>query len=292
MRVAPNLYSLRIKEHDMRQMGVHMSVLSLGPPGFDFLPSNESRKMATYCNSEIASIQDSYPDRYIGLASLPMRNMNSALEELDRSVKELGLKGVIVFSNVDGKIIDSEEFWPLFERLSELDIPMLLHPTQPVNSENFKDMASLIGVGFLFDTTLATVRIVFSGILERYPRLKIVLAHLGSFIPYILPRVDIETELISKAFPTMKPDLPKQPSFYFKKIYVDTVSHHEPAFRCCLETLGADKMLLGSDHPYSIWKRAAKEVEEEKISTNVKAKILGENALKLLRVDRRKPGSG
>jgi aminocarboxymuconate-semialdehyde decarboxylase len=284
MVVGPSFYDLKQREHDARSMGVDMVALTIGPPGVDPLDHDSSCQTAVAVNDEIASIVEKSPDKYTGLACLPLQDIGRSLEEMDRAVKDLRLKGAIIFSNVRGKMIDAEEFWPIYERASSLDIPLFLHPTQPLNPENFKDLAILIGVGFLFDTTLATVRIVFSGVLQKYPGLKIVLAHLGSTIPYIIERIDIETKLLRSFFPDTNYGLPKPPSHYLKKIYIDTVSHQESAYRLSYEIFGPERIVLGSDYPYSTWRRTTEEIEELRFPRASKNKIFGENAEKLLKI--------
>ncbi len=287
MDLSPNLYEVGKREADRRKMGADVCVLSVGPPGVDYFDKQMSGRMARFANDEITSLQDRFPGRFYGLATLPLQDVESSVEELDRCVRDLRFGGAMMFGNVRGKVIDSEDFWPIYQRASELDVPILLHPTKPVCSDEFKNMASLIGVGFLFDTTLAIVRLVFSGVLERFPKLKIVVAHLGSFIPYILPRIDIETKLLSRSFPDASTDLKQKPSHYFRKIYVDSVSHHAPALRCCIKTLGPERIVLGSDYPYSIWYQAAKEIERSPLPKQIKNKILGGNAVKLLKISKR-----
>jgi aminocarboxymuconate-semialdehyde decarboxylase len=284
MAVGPSFYDLKQRELDARRMGVDMVALTVGPPGVDPLDRDSSCQTARAVNDEIASIVEKSPEKYVGLCCLPMQDVGRSLEEMDRAVKNLGLRGAIVFSNVRGKMLDAEEFWPIYERACQLDIPLFLHPTQPLNPENFKDLAIVIGVGFLFDTTLATVRLAFSGVLHRYPTLKLVLAHLGSTIPYIMERIDIETRLLPNFFPDAKYGLPKPPSYYLKRIYIDTVSHQENAYQLAYEVFGAERIVLGSDYPYSTWKRTTKEIEELRFHRATKNKIFGQNAQKLLKI--------
>ena len=284
--VFESMYDPIVRFRDMEEYGVDMQVLSVGPPGVELegASSEVNALLARIANDEIARLVAGYPERFLGLASLPLRAPEEAVGELERAVKSLGLKGAIIFSNVDGKMLDSPDLEPLFAKAVELDVPLFIHPTTPVFKEWVRDYGLTIMVGLLFDSTLALCRLIFSGLLERYPTLKLIVAHLGSTLPYIEGRLDVESGLLGKFVPGYRLGIPKPPSEYVKRIYMDTVSHHRPAYMCAYASSGADKILLGSDYPYSRWQRTVQAVEELPIPEADKEKIFYQNVRNLLKL--------
>jgi aminocarboxymuconate-semialdehyde decarboxylase len=282
-------YGIEKRMVEMDKCNVDRLVLSLGPPGIDYFKPNHALAMARKINDEFAMLTEEYSDRFVGLATLPFQDVGKGLDEFDRVIKDLGLKGAMIFGNVAGKPLDSPEFWPFYERAAKLRVPLYIHPTTPFSAEKMMEYGLMFIVGFLFDTTLAITRIIFSGILEKYPSLKLVLAHLGSTVPYILARLDIESEGIDRRIglpgkPISRVKISKPPSEYFKLIYLDTVSLHVPAYMCAYACMGPDKLLLGSDYPYWDIQGAVSSIEKLPISNEDKLKILGETASALLRI--------
>ncbi|HZW57924.1 MAG TPA: amidohydrolase family protein [Nitrososphaerales archaeon] len=287
----PSYYDMELRREEIAKMGVDLAVLSLGPPGVDFLPPKEALRLAKSVNDELASIVSKYPNEYLALATLPLCDVEASLTEFDRCIQELGMKGVIVFSNVKGKLIASEEFYPIFERAQRYDVPVLLHPAAPVGIASllgeYRHPPLVISEGFLFDSTLAISRLIFDGTLEKYSKLKIVLPHLGSVVPYILSRIDIETRRAGDFLEGYKSPLGDKKSFasYFsERVYVDTVSHQGPAYNLALEMLGRDKLLLGSDYPYSLWEETVHAIEKLGLSEEDREAIYSRNAERLLKI--------
>lgn len=287
----PSYYDIELRREEIAKMGIDLAVLSLGPPGVDFLDSKEAQTLAGSVNDELANIVSTYPEQYVALATLPLCDVEASLLELDRCVQELGMKGVIVFSNVKGRLIASEEFHPIFERAERYDVPVMLHPTVPFgiasHLNDFRHPPLVISEGFLFDSTLAISRLIFDGTLKKYAKLKIVLPHLGSFIPYILSRIDIETRRAGEFLEGYKSPLDPNKGFasYFtERVYVDTISHQGSAYRLALEILGCDKLLLGSDYPYSLWEETVQAVEKLNLSEEEREAIYSRNAEKILKI--------
>lgn len=273
-----------VDEHiaDMDQRGLDKGAISLSPPGVDMADADGSVYLAKVANDGIARLVQEHPDRFTGMAMLPLQRPKEAVKELDRVVNELGMRSVTLPSNVAGKTLDSPELWPVYERAVELDVPLLIHPTEPLNRNGMDDWGLFIVIGFVYDSSIAVIRLVFSGVLERYPNLKIVLAHLGATLPYLLTRIDIETKLMGFIDPKLKPQISKRPSEYIRQIYLDTVSHDQAAYMLAVQMFGADKIVLGSDYPFSAWQHSISEIEELNISQTEKDKILSKNALALL----------
>lgn len=268
----------RIKRMD--DAGVDIQVLS------EARGSDYSLDLCRIINNKIAEAVKEYPTRFIGLASIPLMDMRSALEEIERAVTTLEMKGVCVSSNIGGMPLDSYELWPLYEKVCDIDIPIFVHPGRPVGVERMD--AYYLGpiLGFEFDLTLAATRLIYGGVLEDFPKLKFVFSHLGGAVPFLRERIEAGWGL-AKFDPNHKSEIPKPPSEYLKLLYFDTVSFYEHALMCAYFCCGADKLVLGSDYPYAPLgnlPNCAKIIEKLRIPEKDKQKILGVNAAKLLRV--------
>jgi len=276
--ITKEMYDLEKRLDDMDAAGVDMQCLSLGVPGTDPFESELGLSLSRKVNNGIAEIVNKYPDRFVGLANLPLQNIDGAIDELGRAVNDLGMRGVMIYSNVAGKPLDSPELWKFYEKAAKLKIPIFIHPTLPVMAEFLKGYQLIPVVGFLFDTTTAMLRIIFNGVLEKYPKLTFVLPHMGSTIPYLIGRIDYE----SGRLPGGRGSIPKAPSEYFKSVYVDTVTLHIPAMQCAYETIGIDRIVFGSDYPFWEVPPQIKDIENWSISRDEKEKIYSENARRIL----------
>jgi predicted TIM-barrel fold metal-dependent hydrolase len=166
-------------------------------------------------------------------------------EELERAMG-LGLRGAILYSNVGGRSLDAPEFRQVFEAAARLDAPLLLHPTYPLSAASVNVHALIPVIGFLFDTTTATMRLILDGVYDRHPDLKLILGHVGSVIPYIVGRLDYESSRIPGGLGALE----TLPSEHIRRLYVDTVSAWPPAMQLVVDYLGADRVLYATDHPY------------------------------------------
>lgn len=280
--VFPQLYDVDAHLRDMDAARIDVMVLSLGCPGVDAADAAASVELARVYNDAVAEVVRAHPDRFLALAAVPLQVPEEAARELERAVTELGLSGGHVFTNVRGRFLDEPGFWPVYEAAEGLGVPLLVHPTAPVCRTGVDEYGLMISVAFLMETTLTASRLVLAGVLERFPKLDVALSHLGAMLPYILPRLDIETETQGQHVEGFELGIDGLPSEYFTRFYIDTVSHHEPAYRCALETWGADRILLGSDYPYSRWERTVDAVEELGLASEDTERILCGNAERLL----------
>ena len=270
--------SPRIK--DMDAAGVSKQAVSIAVPGVNMSTPENAVHLAKIVNDELSSLV-AKNDRFIGLASLPMVDPEAAVEELDRAVNELGLRGVELFTNVGGKTLDYKGFWTVYERLTELDVPAFIHPIAPDHRSVYDDYSLLAVLGFPFETTHAATRIVLSGLLDKMPDLKLVLSHMGGTLPYLVGRIDDAYRMYVKHQTPIK----RHPSEYFKKMYLDGASFYAPAWGNALEFWGADKLLMGSDYPYGWvgeYRNCVDVVESLGIGEKEKNLILRRNAEKLL----------
>jgi len=266
----------------MDKYDVDMQVLTLTTPGVEREEPDRGIRLARATNDAFSEIVTKYPERFAALATLPMQDPKAAVEELERAIGELGLRGAAIFSNINNKPLDSKEFWPIYEKASKMGIPLFIHPTTPIDDRAMEDYRLVPIIGFGLDTSLAVLRLIFSGVLEKYPSLKIIAAHLGGIIPYLIGRIDT----CYQAYPECKVNIDKAPSEYLKRIWIDSICYNKEVFMCAYALLGPERILLGSDFPHQISdiERAVKRIRDLNIPEDAKRKILGENALKLLRL--------
>jgi aminocarboxymuconate-semialdehyde decarboxylase len=238
----------------------------------------------------VAEIQQKYPDRTVGFASTVPGGGDEFLKELERAIKDYGLKGVIINSSHNGHYPDEDEARPFFELVTQLDIPAFVHaPSWSFGEECMRMYRLTSSVGRAADECLSLARMIVRGIWEQFPTLKLVGAHLGGGICEVIGRMNYAYELQEEAFflGPYEPMLIKhEPLHYLKMMYMDTVSYHEPALMCAINTIGADHMVLGADAPplWPLLPRARKLVEDLPIPQADKDGILGLNALKLMKL--------
>ena len=233
----------------MEDLGIGMSILSHGMPGPELLGGQEADDWASRINDHLAQVIESNPGKFQAWATLGWGTAERTIAEIDRCVNQLGFKGVYIFSNINQKTLDSKEFWPVYKHIERLGVAMDMHPTAPINMNGIDHRPLVPGMAFMFDTTLATVRMVMSGIFEEYPDLKLIVPHTGGFVPFIRGRVGRMIDAWTS--PNDWTDLSDSSQVSFDKIYVDTVAHSPAALEYCYQMFGADKLLYGTDHPFA-----------------------------------------
>jgi aminocarboxymuconate-semialdehyde decarboxylase len=267
---------------DMDRIGIDIQVITLTAPNVYFTTRKRNLTLAKMSNDFFAELCQKNPRRFIAIGSVPLADPDDAIAELHRMVKDLGMKGVVLGSNIDGKHLHSKEFWPFYAEVDRLNLPIVIHPMVPLHPESMAEFTLVPLVGFLMDTTLSVAKMVYSGLFEKYPNLKLVLPHLGGTLPFIMERIDHGY----RAYPECQPNIKKPPSEYLKQFYFDTVSFHRPALLCTYYAVGADHMVLGSDYPHVIGDigRAVSSIDELDIPKEDKEKIFSENAKKILKI--------
>ncbi len=265
-------------EH-MDGLGYQVDVVcSIGPFSvfFSDLPGEEGREAAIHWNEEMAGAQKKYPGRVWASAAVPLVDTKIAIEVLNDAVKRLDLMGV----NMPGSIgsdarIDAERLEPFYARVEELGLPLFLHPTDAVFVDMLDgyDGALHLSLGRVVEVSVAAMRLVLSGIMERHPKLKIVMSHTGGALPYQSGRMDKNT-------PRAK--LPKPASTYLKRMYTDTVSPHSAGMKFAIEYYGIDNVMYGTDYP--CWEPAAalKLIDELRLSKEDQEKLFYANARRIL----------
>lgn len=269
--------------NDMQNAGVDMQVLSLSVPSVDFFDPIAGYDFARLSNDAIVEVCRQFPNHFSGFASVPLKDPERALQEAKRAVNELGMKGICLGSNIDGQFIDHSSFWPFFKEMEKLSVPIFIHPMTPPGSEAMQQYRLAPMIGFEMDLCLAVARIIFSGLLETYPSLTFIIAHLGGAIPYLIERI----ENCYKAYPECREYISQNPSVYLHKMFFDTVSFHEPALMCAYEFASAQKMVMGSDYPHVIGdlKRAVTSIKNLSIPEKEIDMILGKNIKNMLAIN-------
>lgn len=276
---------IRIEEMDAA--GIDMQVLSHQSPGSQRLSDDVAVEACRSVNDALAAVIREAPDRFTGFAMIPTMLPQAAADELTRSVEELGLKGAMIHGLSRGRFTDAEDFWPIYEKAAALDVPIYLHPALPDKSvtESYyapydKTHPALVKAawGFGVETGTQAVRLILSGVFEKVPDLKIVLGHLGEAIPFLLPRID---EALSR---------PENTSASFADVFRNnfhiTTSgfFSDAALQCCLETMGADRILFAVDWPYVSNTDGVNWLKNSSVDGDVKSAIFQGNAKKLLRL--------
>ena len=238
-------------------------------------------------NEHAADLTAKHPKRLLGLAcSVPFDN-DQILKETERAIRDYKMKGIMINSSVNGEYLDSTRAIPFFDLVSELEVPLFVHPPKfTIGNEKMEIYRLPEMLGRPFDTTLSLTRFIFTGGFERFPKLKMICAHVGGALPMLPGRYGFGYELRrDMSFGPWEPDvMTRPPASYIGQLYVDTVCYHPPAVQCAIDTLGIDHVVFGSDSPPVPLplKRAVDTVRDLHISDAEKQKILGGTAAKLL----------
>ena len=264
----------------LKREGVDMQVLTFTTPGTHVETPARAVALARLVNDAFAAVVRTRGNRFTALATLPLNDPAAAAAELERAVTQLGFRGAMLFSNANGVALAHARFESLYQAADRLGAVLYIHPTNPVGVEAMTEYWLMPLVGFLFDTTLAAAQLVFSGVVERFPRIRWVLGHLGGAIPYLAERLDRGYE----AFPECRAHIRAAPSVYLKRFYYDTVNFDPKALRLAVDFAGARQILAGSDYPHRIGSlRSMREsLSRLDVSAEDRGLILGGNAARLL----------
>lgn len=283
--VTHDYFDIEARIDKIKKVGIDMQVLTTPHPGIDRFSPGESAEMSRIINDGLAHVAAKYPANFSALAMLPLIDTKLALKELDRAILDLGLKGICMLTNIAGRPPDSDLMLPIYERAQTLRVPIFIHPTTPAGAEVMKEWRLAIILGFEFDIILSATRLAYSGILERYPELNFVIAHLGAGIPFLAGRIDRGYHDPTCAVKTTRPS-----SEYLRELYTDAVSFYQPALMMAYEFFGPERIVMGSDFPLPIGdlEAAVPSIQAMNVSDEDKQKILGGNVARLLNL--RSPG--
>jgi predicted TIM-barrel fold metal-dependent hydrolase len=276
-------------EERLRHMdaaGIDVQVLSFGQPGPQGFAADVAIPMARDANDVLAAAVAKHPNRFAGFAALPTADPRAAAQELERCVAELGFKGAMIHGHTQGAFLDDKKFWVIFEAAEKLGVPIYLHPAMPhpdAVQAYFAPYEELQGSawGFAIDTSCHFLRIVFAGVFDAYPDLKIILGHLGEGLPFAMHRLNDHSVLSAK-----RRGLKKAPIEYLRDNLIVTTSGnwYEPAFVCTLLALGADNILFAVDWPYEANSVGMEFLRKLSISDADREKIAHLNAERVLRL--------
>jgi aminocarboxymuconate-semialdehyde decarboxylase len=252
----PGDYNVAVRGHRdlayrqgvLDQHGVTMQMVTLTTPGTHVETPAAAARLAALVNDEFKEAIDTRGRHFTALATLPLNDPQASLREFTRATGQLGLRGAMLFSNINGVALSDERFWPIYEAANDIGAVLYIHPAHPVNVDMMQEYWLMPLVGFLFDTTLAAASLVFAGVPERFPKIRWALCHLGGAIPYLAERLDRGFH----AFRDCRANIQREPSGYLKQFYYDTVNFNQGALKLAIEFAGADHVLAGSDYPHQI----------------------------------------
>ena len=273
-------HDLAYRQDVLDTHGVTMQVVTLTTPGTHVETPADAARLASLVNDEFKEAVDMRGQHFAALATLPLNDPRAALKEFQRATGELGLRGAMLFSNINGVALSDERFWPLYEAANDIGAVLYIHPAHPANVDMMQEYWLMPLCGFLFDTTLAAASLVFNGVPERFPKIRWALCHLGGAIPYLAERLDRGFH----AFEDCRAKIQRPPSTYLKEFYYDTVNFDQGALKLAIDFAGADHILAGSDYPHQIGSIPSmlEAIAKLPVTEEQRAGIYGLNAARIL----------
>jgi aminocarboxymuconate-semialdehyde decarboxylase len=276
----PKHWSVEQRLEDLDRASLDLQVLSLSIPNV-YVPDREAAVgLAQMANDTFIELARTYPNRFRLFASVPLHFPEEALRELARVADAPEVAGIVLGANANGQPLNHPDFLPFYADLERRGLPFFMHPMCPPGVEAMQEFNLSAMAGYLFDSTLAALRLVFAGVFERHPRLMLIMPHTGAVLPYMLGRVqhDYETR------PGLRTNITAPPEAYIKRFYFDTVSMSVPSLRLACELFGADHLVFGTDFPFlDQIERQYREIEQIGLSAEAEEGIFSGNALRLLR---------
>ena len=280
--LGPAFYDPEVRLKRMDKQKVRLQALSLTAPMTYPAAGPLGVKLAQAWNNAAADMARARPDRFVVLATLPMQDPQGAVGELERAVTQLGCRGVYLGTNVRGKELTDPAFLPVFERIHTLRVPIFLHPLEVIGAQRLANYHLHNLLGNPFDTAVAAANMIFSGLLDRFPKLQVCLPHAGGALPYLIGRLNRGWKVRAECRALKKP-----PANYLRRFTYDTISHAPEALSYLIKLVGADRVMVGSDYCFDMGYERPVEVVTglRGLSRADQAKILGANAARLLRLD-------
>jgi 2,3-dihydroxybenzoate decarboxylase len=280
-----DLADQRLREMD--EAGIDVQVLSHGAPATQRMDADTAVPVARKANDRLHQVVRNSEGRFEGFAALPTADPAAAADELERAVTRLGFKGAMIHGLANGQWLDHKRFWPIFERAQALDVPVYMHPALPhpavaeaYYQDYLKDFPALLtaGWGFTVETATQAIRMVLSGMFEAYPRLKIILGHLGEGLPFSLWRIDMALGRQGNRGTAFR-------DTFREHFWITTSGNFStPALLCSLLEMGADRILFSVDYPFVLNPPAMKWMQEIPLGPEDRSKIYGANAARLLKM--------
>ena len=286
-RFLPELLDLKGQRlADMNRNGVEVQVLSLTAPGVQMFDADTATSLAIVANDRLAEMVRRHPTRYAALASFAPQDPGRAIKEMERSIKTLKFNGFIVNSHTNNEYLDEQRYWPILEAAEALEAPLYIHPRAPSDgmADPFRDYR-LEGAawGYGIETGTHAVRLMLSGVLDRFPKLKIVIGHMGEALPFWMWRLDFMAAPGARAAGRTNQ---LKPSEYFQRNFAITTSGVEDplALRYCIDKFGADNIMWAIDYPYQPTPPAVSFIESAPMSEDHREKIAYKNAERIFRI--------
>ena len=251
--IEDNCWNAARRVEEMTAMGIARQVLSPMPELLSYwLPPADARRLSRYINEQIAGLVAEAPERFAGFGMVPLHDVPAAIEELDHLTRALGLTGVEIGTNIDGKPIGDPEFAPFFAEAEARGVPIFVHPLHPAGMDRLVGPPVLEqAVAFPCETGLAIASLLTSGLISRHPKLRIAFSHGGGTFGQMLPRLQHAWTLA----PGLKKAMPESPRDLARTLYYDTLVYDGTALRFLIDQFGTDRLLVGTDYPFAIMER-------------------------------------
>jgi len=284
---APKLSTIEVRIADMDRMGIDIQAVCPAPQQtYYWTEPGLGLEVSRMINDRLAQIVATWPDRFVALGTVPLQNVELAVAELERCVKQLGLRGVEINPNVAGRELTdpSLNLDRFFAKARELDIVIFMHPIGFTQGDRLMDHYLNNLIGNPLDTTVGTSHLIFGGVIERHPGLKIVLPHAGGFLGHYWARMDHGW----RARPDCRTVIKKPPTSYLKKFFFDTITFDPEMLRNLIDKFGAAQVLLGTDYPFDMGEEDPVGLINSvpRLPSAEREKIMGSNAARLLKIRR------
>ena len=286
-RTAPleaRFWDLDLRLRSMNRQGVALQALSLTVPMVYWADGHTGSRLATAWNDAASAAHTAHPHRFVGCATLPMQDTTRALTELERAARLPGIRGVYMGTNVGGRELSDPAFFPVFERAAALGLPVLLHPLRVIGADRLQPYYLGNLLGNPFDTAIAAAHLVFGGVLDRLPKLEVCLPHAGGALPYLHGRLRHG----QRVRPEAQGKARKPFSAYLRRFTYDIISHDAGALRHLVATVGADRVMLGTDFCFDMGYERPLAIIQAKatgLSRKDQDKVVRGNAARLLQLD-------
>jgi predicted TIM-barrel fold metal-dependent hydrolase len=283
-----DLYEMRMQEMDKYDVDMHL--LALTSTGVQMMDADRAVAVAEIGNDRLHEAIQRHPDRFTGLATIAVQDPPRAVKEIERAIKKLKLSGIMINSHTNGEYLSEQKYWPILEAIEDLNVPLYIHPRAPIPlmAKAYRaDHLEHAIWGYQAETGLHGLRLITGAVFDQFPKLQVVLGHMGEGIPYWLYRLDFMYGRVKIDFGRRK--LKLTPSEYFKRNFYITTSgmNWEPTLKFCIEAMGADRIMWAIDYPYQDHPDAVEFMDAARISEKDKQAIYHGNAERVFKIKKK-----
>jgi predicted TIM-barrel fold metal-dependent hydrolase len=283
-----DLYEMRMQEMDRYDVDMHL--LALTSTGVQMMDADRAVAVAEIGNDRLHEAIQRHPDRFTGLATIAVQDPPRAVKEIERAIKKLKLNGIMINSHTNGEYLSEQKYWPILEAIEDLNVPLYIHPRAPIPlmAKAYRaDHLEHAIWGYQAETGLHGLRLITGAVFDQFPKLQVVLGHMGEGIPYWLYRLDFMYGRVKIDFGRRK--LKLTPSEYFKRNFYITTSgmNWEPTLKFCIEAMGADRIMWAIDYPYQDHPDAVEFMDAARISEKDKQAIYHGNAERVFKIKKK-----